>query len=184
MYLLATTTKYIEGTQYYSKSGNTYTLLSAGTDYTIGANIQGQIYEATEYDRLYIRKYGVSTPYRTLPYYINKSYSLPEHDKTHNDVDLDAYTNLKGKTVRNRQRSNVKTIEFSISLMTGWELHNFMSETKDEWLDVLFFDEEAWDMISKKMYRSATVSYHTYYVDKKDPNNNLYTNVKFAFIEE
>lgn len=184
MYILATTTKYIEGTRYYSKSGNTYTLLVAGTDYTIGSSIGSGIYEATEYDRIYIRKYGVSTAYRTLPYYINKSYSLPEFDKAHNDVDLDDYTNLKGRVVRNRLRSNVKTLDFNVPLMTGWELHNFLEETKDTWLEVLFFDEEAWSMISKKMYRSATVSHHSYYIDKSDPNNNLYTNVKFAFIEE
>ena len=184
MYLLATTSKYQNDTKYYSKSGNTYTLLVAGTDYTIGGNISSGIYELAEMDRIYIRNWGSSSAYNRFPYKASGRNTLPEFDASQNDVDLDAYTNLKGRTVRNRQRSNVKTLDFGVPLMEGSELHDLFTITKKAWLDVLFFDEESWNMISKKMYRSATVSYHKYYIDKTNANRNLYTSVKFAFIEE
>ena len=43
MYILATTTKYQKDVKYYTKSGNTYTLLVAGTDYQVGGTITGTI---------------------------------------------------------------------------------------------------------------------------------------------
>lgn len=184
MYLLTTTTKYQEDTKYYTKSGDTYTLLVAGTDYTIGNTITGTKYELAEYDRVYIRDWGNTGAYKLFPYKIGGVNSTPEFDATQNDVDKDAYTNTKGKTVRNRVRSNVKTLDFEVSIMSGEELKNFIATTKAVWLDVLFFDEDSWDIISKKMYRSATVSYHKQYIDRANPLNNVYTNIKFSFIEE
>ena len=44
---VAATGVYEAGKRYYSKSGNTYTLLVAGTDYQVGDTISGDIYVAT-----------------------------------------------------------------------------------------------------------------------------------------
>lgn len=60
------------------------------------------------YDTVYVN--GVAFPY------------TPVHDAGQNDVDLDAYTNTAGYTVRNRVRHDVKTLDFNIPTMTGAEL--------------------------------------------------------------
>ena len=184
MYILATTTTYQKDTKYYTKSGNTYTLLVAGTDYTVGATITGTIYQSLEYKKLYIRKWGSSGNYYEFPYQVDGVNTLPEHDGAANDVDLDAYTNTKGKTVRNRVRHDVATLEFNIPTMTGRELHKLFDMTTDVWLDCLFFYESSWSFVSKKMYRNATVKYHKYLVDDSDPNKNLYTDISWGFVEE
>ncbi len=184
MYILSTTTKYKERTKYYTKSGDTYTLLVEGTDYSIGDNITGTVYEKCEYDRLYIRVWGSGSNYKTFPYEIGGVNTLPEHDASANDVDLDAYTNTAGYTIRNRVRHDVATLEFDVPTMTGKELHDFFYMTKDVWLDCHFFYEPEWQFVSKKMYRNATVKYHKYYIDRTDPNNNIYTDVNFGFVEE
>ena len=184
MYLLATTTKYEADTKYYSKSGNTYTLLVAGTDYTIGNTITGTVYEGVEYDRMYFRKWGSSGHYQRFPYSISNVNSLPEHEVSANDVDLDAYTNTKGKTIRNRVRHDVASIDFSVPTMTGEELHNLFQRTTNEWLDCYFFYEPSWNFVSKKMYRSGTVKLHKYFVDKNNPNKNIYTDIQIGFVEQ
>jgi len=183
MYISPTTSTYQKGTKYYSKSGNTYTLLIAGTDYTIGATITGTIYQAVEYDKLYIRPYGSSGAYQEFPYAIDGINTLPEHDVGANDVDLDAYTNTDGYTIRNRKRHDVATLEFNVPTMTGAELHSLKDMTTNVWLDCLFFYEMDWAFVSKKMYRNATVKYHKYYVDSSDPDKNIYTNVNWGFVE-
>lgn len=184
MYILATTSKYEKDTQYYTKSGNTYTLLVAGTDYTIGNTITGTIYEKVAYDRLYIRTWGSSSNYTRFPYKIAGVETIPPHDVSANDVDLDAYTNTKGYTIRNRVRHDVASLDFSVETMTGEELHNFHTRTTNVWLDCYFFYEPAWGFVSKKMYRSGTVKYTKYFVDSTDPNKNIYTDIQFSFIEQ
>ena len=181
MYLLATTTTYQPETKYYTKSGDTYTLF---TNYTVGDTITGTKYEAAEYDRMYFRKWGSSDAYKRFPYSVSGISSLPEHDIAANDVDLDAYTNTKGKTIRNRVRHNVASLDFNVPTMTGLELHLLNSRTTHVWLDCLFFYEPSWAFVSKKMYRSGTVSWHKYYTDLTDPNKNIYTGVQFSFIEQ
>ena len=184
MYLLATTTTYQKDTKYYSKSGDTYTLLVEGTDYTVGNTITGTIYEAPLNDMLYIRPWGSANPYQRFPYIIDGVNTLPEHDESANDVDLDAYTNTAGYTVRNRVRHDVATLEFNVSTMMGSELHNLFDRTTNVWLDCLFFYEPAWGFTSKKMYRNATVKYHRYFVDNTNMDNSIYQNVNFGFVEE
>lgn len=184
MYILATTTTYQADTKYYSKSGNTYTLLVAGTDYTIGNNITGTVYEGVQYDRLYVKGWGASGAYKRFPYKIHNIDTMPVHDIGANDVDLDAYTNTKGKTIRNRVRHDVATLDFNVGTMTGEELHNLLSRTTDVWLDCYFFYEPSWNFVSKKMYRSGTIKFNKYYVDASNPNNNIYTNVQFGFVEQ
>ena len=137
-----------------------------------------------DYTKLYIRPWGSSGNYNEFPYLIAGVNTLPEHDASANDVDLDAYTNTAGKTIRNRVRANVASLEFSVSAMSGQELKDFFDMTKDVWLDCKFFYEPAWGFVSKKMYRSGTVKYHKYYVDKTNPLNNIYTDVEFQFVEE
>ena len=195
MYLLATTSKYQEGTKYYTKSGSTYTLF---TNYNVGDTITGTIYEAAEYDRMYFRKWGSTGTYTRFPYQVSSISTLPEHDMGANDVDLDAYTNTKGKTIRNRVRHDVASIEFNIPTMTGEELHTLFTSTTNVWLDCVFFYEPSWAFVSKKMYRSGTVTFHRYYVDNSttaskrpnpnnrtpDPNNNIYTDIQISFIEQ
>lgn len=137
-----------------------------------------------EYDKMYIRPYGSSDSYSEFPYTINSVNTLPEYDVSGNDVDLDSYTNTGGYTVRNRVRQNVASVNFNVPTMTGEELHNLIEMTKDVWLDCLFFYEFDWNFVSKKMYRSGTVKFHKYYIDPENPNNNIYTNVTFDFVEE
>ena len=137
-----------------------------------------------KYDKLYIRPWESSEAYQEFPYQIDGVNTLPEHDVSANDVDLDAYTNTAGFTIRNRQRHDVATLEFNVPTMTGAELHQLINMTSDVWLDCYFFYESNWNFVSKKMYRNATVKYHKYYVDPVDPNKNIYTNVNWGFVEE
>lgn len=137
-----------------------------------------------EYDKIYIRPWGSSEVYSLFPYKSNGINETPEHDASQNDVDLDAFTNTEGTTVRNRVRHDVKTLNFSEITMSGQEIKDFFNSTKNVWLDVYFFDESEWSFVSKKMYRSGTVSYHKYYINPTNPLLNIYTNVTFDFIEE
>lgn len=138
-----------------------------------------------EYDKLYIRPWGSMEAYKEFPYKPDgANNTIPDHDAGQNDVDLDSYTNTLGKTVRNRVRNNVKTLDFSVSEMNGQEMKDFFEMTSPVWLDCLFFDEVEWDFVSKKMYRSATVKYHKYYMDDTNPLNNQYTDIQFGFVEE
>lgn len=122
-----------------------------------------------EYDKIYVN--GVEFPF------------TPLHDAGQNDVDLDAYTNLKGKTVRNRVRHDVKTLDFSIPSMTGAELKQLLDMRNPVWFQCSFFDESEWKMVTKKMYCSSP-KYTKYYIDKNDPLKNIYTDVQFGFVEE
>ena len=138
-----------------------------------------------KYDRLYLRPWGSTGAYNEFKYSVNGGgNSLPEHDRGANDVDLDAYTNLSGKTIRNRVRHDVATLDFNVPQMTGEELHAFFQYTTNVWFECCFFYEPEWAFVSKKMYRSGTVTWHDYYIDETNPNNNIYTDVKFSFIEE
>lgn len=184
MYILATTTTYQKETKYYSKSGDTYTLLVEGTDYNVGDTITGTKYETPQYKIMYIRPWGSTGAYSRFPYKVDGVNTLPEHDASANDVDLDAYTNTAGYTIRNRVRHDVATLEFNVETMMGDELHELFDTTTNVWLDCLFFYAPTWDFVSKKMYRNATVKYHNYYVDEANPNNNIYQNVNFGFVEE
>lgn len=140
---------------------------------------------AYSYTKLYLRAWGSSSSYSEFPYVIGGVNTLPPYDATQNDMDKDTYTNTKGKLVRNKIRDNAKTLEFNIPVMSGQELKNFFSLTKNKtWLQVIFFDEVAWDFVTKKMYRSATVKYHKDYIDETNPLLNVYTNVEFSLIEE
>ena len=165
--------KYREGVDYYSRSGSspnyTYTKLIAGTDYTIGNTISGSRYYLFNYDTIYIDA-------KEFPY-------TPPHDAGQNDLDYDAYTNTKGYTIRNRVRHDVKTLDFSIETMTGEELHNLLLLRDATWFQCTFFDEKEWTMITKKMYCSSP-TYHKEYIDKENPNNNIYTNITFGFVEQ
>ena len=184
MYIQTPYTKYFANVDYYALSNGVYTLLVAGTDYTVGNNISGTVYNRFEYDRLYVRPWGSTTAYSLFPYKVNGVNTLPEHDAGANDVDLDAYTNTKGRTIRNRVRHDVATLDFEVSTMYGNELKDFFGFTTDVWLDCFFFYEPEWQFSSKKMYRSATVKYHKYYVDTSNPLKNIYQDVKFGFVEE
>lgn len=186
MYIYTKDTKYTTGNKYYSYSSSTdeYVLLEAGTDYTIGNSIPANsVYSYYEYDKLYIKSYG-GTGYYEFPYVINGRNTLPVHTKGANDVDLDSYTNTAGRTVRNRVRHDVATIEFNIPTMSGNELKNVFAYSTDVWCSCFFFFEPEWDFVEKKMYRSATVKYSTYYIDGNDPLNNTYTDIQFSFVEE
>lgn len=184
MYIQTPYTKYLANVKYYSKSGNTYTLLVAGTDYIVGNNISGTIYNKFEYATLYIRAWGSSGAYQEFPYQVAGINTLPEHEGAANDVDLDAYTNTAGYTVRNRVRHDVATLEFSIPSMFGNEIFALFDMTTNVWLDCYFFYEPAHTFVKKKMYRNATVKYHKYYVDPSDPNKNVYTDISWGFVEE
>lgn len=122
-----------------------------------------------EYDKVYVN--GVAFPY------------TPEHDAGQNDVDLDAYTNTKGYTVRNRVRHDVKTLDFNIPTMTGEELKQLLEMRKPVWFQCTFFDEAEWAMVTKKMYCSSP-TYHKYYIDSENPLRNIYQDVQFSFVEE
>ena len=122
-----------------------------------------------EYDKVYVN--GVAFPY------------TPIHDAGQNDVDLDAYTNLEGKTIRNRKRHDVKTLDFNIETMTGAEMKQLMEMRSPEWFNCTFFDEAEWAIVTKKMYCSSP-KYTKYYIDPEDPLKNIYQNVQFGFVEE
>lgn len=120
-------------------------------------------------DKVYIN--GVAFPY------------TPTHDAAQEDVDLDAYTNLEGYTVRNRVRHDVKTLDFNIPYMSGAELHQLLVMRDPVWFNASFFDEVEWKMVTKKMYCS-TPKYRKEYIDKTNPNNNIYADIQFSFVEE
>ena len=122
-----------------------------------------------EYDKVYVN--GVAFPF------------TPVHEAGQNDVDKDAYTNLKGYTVRNRVRHDVKTLDFNIPTMTGAELKQLLDMRNPVWFQCTFFDESEWKIVTKKMYCSSP-KYKKYYIDKNNPLNNIYTDVQFGFVEE
>ena len=122
-----------------------------------------------DYDKVYVN--DVAFPY------------TPVHDAGQNDVDLDSYTNLMGKTVRNRIRHDVKTLDFNIPNMTGAEMKQLMEMRSPVWFQCTFFDEAEWKIVTKKMYCSSP-KYTKYYIDKDDPLKNIYTDVQFGFVEE
>ena len=122
-----------------------------------------------EYDKVYVN--GVAFPY------------TPVHEAGQNDVDLDAYTNTAGKTIRNRVRHDVKTLDFNIPTMSGAELKALLALRNPVWFNCTFFDEAEWKMVTKKMYCSSP-KYTKYYIDPKDPLKNIYQNVQFGFVEE
>ena len=122
-----------------------------------------------EYDKVYVN--GVAFPY------------TPEHDAGQNDVDLDAFTNTKGYTIRGRVRHDVKTLDFNVPTMSGAEMKELMRMRGPEWFQCTFFDEAEWGFVTKKMYCSSP-KYHKYYIDKQDPLKNIYQNVQFGFVEE
>lgn len=122
-----------------------------------------------EYDKVYVN--GVAFPF------------TPVHEAGQNDVDKDAYTNLKGYTVRNRVRHDVKTLDFNIPTMTGAELKQLLNMRNPVWFQCTFFDESEWKIVTKKMYCSSP-KYKKYYIDKNNPLNNIYTDVQFGFVEE
>ena len=130
-----------------------------------------------EYDKVYIN--GEEFPYS--PDGMNNT--VPEHDAGQNDVDLDAYTNTAGYTIRNRVRHDVKTLDFKIETMNGREMRDLMRMRSPVWFNVTFFDEAEWGFVTKKMYCSSP-KYHKYYIDKVDPLKNIYTDVEFGFVEE
>lgn len=122
-----------------------------------------------DYDKVYVN--DVAFPY------------TPVHDAGQNDVDLDSYTNLLGKTVRNRIRHDVKTLDFNIPEMSGAEMKQLMEMRDPVWFQCTFFDETEWAIVTKKMYCSSP-KYTKYYIDPVDPLKNIYTNVQFGFVEE
>lgn len=137
-----------------------------------------------DYTKLYIRPWGSNEQFQEFPYKIAGVNTLPEHDVAANDVDLDAFTNTGGYTVRNRVRHDVATLEFNVPTMTGEELHALFDMTTNVWLECRFFYEPSWAFVNKKMYRNATVKYHKYLVDAEDPDKNIYTDINFGFVEE
>lgn len=169
MYKVTIDTIYRSGISYYSLSGSTYTLLVAGTDYVIGNAISGTIYNFFAFDKVYVN--GIAFPY------------TPVHDAGQNDVDLDSYTNTSGKTVRNRIRSDVKTLDFNLETMSGQEMKDLMTMRKPVWFKATFFDESEWDVITRTMYCSSP-KYTKYFIHQTDPLKNIYTSVSFGFVEE
>ena len=137
-----------------------------------------------DYRKMYFRNWGDSGNYSEFPYEIKGVNTLPAHTVSANDVDLDAYTNTAGYTVRNRVRDNVVSIDFQVPTMSGDELHKLFQRTTAVWLDCKFFYEPAWTFVTKKMYRSGTIKYTKYYVDASNPDKNIYTDVTFSLIEE
>lgn len=137
-----------------------------------------------EYNKMYFRPWGSSSAYVEFPYTVNGVSTLPEHEVSANDVDLDAYTNTKGKTIRNRVRHDVAAIDFDVETMSGQELKDLFTRFTNVWLECVFWYEPSWAFVTKKMYRSGTVKYHKYYVHPTDPTKNIYTNVQFGFVEE
>lgn len=122
-----------------------------------------------EYDKIYVN--DVPFPY------------TPVHNAGQNDVDLDAYTNTKGYTIRNRVRHDVKTLDFVIPTMSGAEMKALMEMRSPVWFTATFFDEAEWQIVHKTMYCSSP-TYTKYYIDPIDPLKNIYTDVTFGFVEE
>lgn len=122
-----------------------------------------------DYDKVYVN--DVPFPY------------TPVHDAGQNDVDLDAYTNTKGYTIRNRVRHDVKTLDFVIPTMSGAEMKALMEMRNPVWFTATFFDEAEWQIVHKTMYCSNP-QYTKYYIDPVDPLKNIYTDVTFGFVEE
>lgn len=138
-----------------------------------------------KYNMIYFRKWGSNDEYQEFPYSIDgEENGLPENDVSYNDVDLDPYTNTKGFTIRNRVREGVFSIDFSVTMMTGEEFHKLIERTKDVWFECYFFSRYEWKWVSKKIYRSGTISKHNYYLDATNPNKDIYTDIGFSLIEQ
>ncbi len=184
MYIYTKDKKYINGNKYYSYSNNEYTLLEAGVDYQIGDTIPANsVYSLYENDKMYIQAYN-GDGYYEFPYQVGDTNTLPPHDVSANDVDEGSYTNTAGKTIRNRVRHDVASLDFNVSEMSGAELKKVFEYSTTEWCKCLFFYEPEWNLVEKKMYRSGTVTYTRYYIDKTDMLKSQYTDIQFSFVEE
>lgn len=170
MYQLTTSTTYKSNVNYYSKSGNVYTLMVSGTDYTVGDSVpSNSVYVYFAKDKIYIDEVEMPVLLRGLQHGLN-------------DVDLDAYTNLSGKTVRNRIREDVRTLDFTYTVLNGNELHDILQLRKQVWFQCTHFDEKDNAIITKKMY-CGPVKYTTEYIDSNN-DNSIYTSILFGFVEE
>lgn len=187
-YELTTDTKYLANKRYYSYNSGTkvYTLLVAPTDYVVGANVVGSVYEVTNVvvsvcgakfnmsDNDY-EKNRVIVDDEDLPFPSTLPVSL-------NDVDLDPFTNTDGYTIRNRVREGVVSLEFFYNVLNGHELNQLLNLTKKVWMNVNWFHEKEDKRVTQKFYRS-TLDYDKYYVcDNLD--DCRYTNVAFTFVEQ
>lgn len=123
-----------------------------------------------DYDKNKITVDGVDLPLpSTLPVELN-------------DVDLDAYTNTKGQTIRGRIREDVESLEFSYDVINGIELNSLLNITSKEWFNVSWFSEKANARVTHKFYRSK-INYEKYYVCDNRADCR-YTNVMFSFVQE
>lgn len=187
-YSLTTDTKYLASKNYYSYNSGTqvYTLLVVPTDYNIGDNIVGSIYEVVrvelsicgakfymsekDYEKNRIIVDGVDLPLpSTVPIELN-------------DVDLDAYTNTDGYTQRNRVREDVESLEFSYNVINGIELNSLLNTTNKVWMNVSWYSEKAGARVTHKFYRSK-INYTKYYVcDSLE--DCRYISIAFSFVQQ
>lgn len=123
--------------------------------------------------------------YKTNCMYINdvEFPLLPAHQEAYHDVDLDSYTNTKGKTIRQRVRHNVGDKTLNIPGLYGRDFNKILNMTKDVWFKVTYFDWEKYKFVDKTMYRSGDVTFTNYYLDEK-PDNCILTDISFSVIEE
>lgn len=99
-----------------------------------------------------------------------------------NDVDLDAYTNTDGYTIRNRVREDVESLEINYGVLNGVELNQLLNITKKQWMNVSWFSEKENSRVTHKFYRSK-INYEKYFVTS-DPLECRYTNIVFTFVQQ
>ena len=89
---------------------------------------------------------------------------------TLHDVDKDAYTDLKGKTHRNRVRHDVYDIQLGYSVLSDADLAFILNAISNQWLYIELKDAKTQQRSVHKVYASDK-AFDTYRVVKDDQNN-------------
>lgn len=187
-YSITTDTKYISIKKYYSydETEEIYTLLVAGTDYTIGDNVASDTYDVKRMEvsvcgaKFYMSEYAYDKNKITVD---GTDLPLPSTLPVElNDVDLDAYTNTDGYTQRNRVREDIEGLEFEYNALNGTEIKSLLNLTNKVWMNVSWYSEKADAIVTHKFYRSK-INYIRYYLDE-NPADSIYTGITYSFVQQ
>ena len=101
------------------------------------------------------------------------------------DVDVDAYTDLKGFTHRNRVRHDVEDFTLGFAILNDSDLQYVLNRISPEWFYVELTNKKTGAKTIRKMYASDK-EWNTY-ATWKDGNGNWHeANIEFSvsFVEE
>ena len=101
-----------------------------------------------------------------------------------NDVDKDAYTNLTGKTIRNRVRSNVTLLKIAYGAISEDTANTIFTLINPVWFYVKFINPITKTEVIKKMYCSPKDITLLFHKNTEGSSTTMYEGLTFEFVEE